>query len=85
MNRILNWLETKFSRQSAAIEAGERHTTRGVASKENVKEENNASDHTPTLPKITSLEETSFDVIESTGFDPYNSGSFESSKSRLHK
>ncbi len=84
MNRILKWLESKFSPRSAAVEADERHSPVGVTTKENVKEENSASDHTPTLPILTILEE-SYKVIESTGFDPYNSGSFESSKSRSHK
>ncbi len=85
MNWILNWLETKFSRHSTAVEPDERHAPVGVAPKENVKKENNASDHSPTLPKLASLEETSFDVIESTGFDPYDSGGFETSKSRSHR
>ncbi len=60
MKRILKWLETKFSRHSAAVEADERHTR--------------------TLAALTSLEEKPFVVFESTGFDPYNSGSFDTSK-----
>ena len=65
MKRILKWLETKFSRHSAAVEADERHTR--------------------TLATLTSREESPFVVFESTGYDPYNSGSFETSESRLRK
>jgi len=80
MKRILKWLETKFSRHSAAVEADERHIPVGVTTKENVKEENSDSDYTLTLATLTSLEEPPFVVFESTGFDPYNSGSFDTSK-----
>jgi hypothetical protein len=48
-------------------------------------EKHEDDDHTSTVPSLTSLEESSFLVVEETGFDPYNSGSFESSKSLLHK
>ena len=44
-----------------------------------------ADDPTPTLPVLTSLDASFFEVVESAGFDPYNSGSFESSKSRSNK
>ena len=60
MKRILKWLETKFSRHSAAVVADERHTR--------------------TLATLTRREESPFVVFESTGFDPYNSGSFDTSK-----
>ncbi len=85
MKRVLEWLETKFSRHSAGVKADERDTSVGVTTREIVKEENNASDRTPTIPALTILEESSFEIIESTGYDPYNSGSFETSKSRLRK
>jgi len=85
MKRVLKWLETKFSQHSAAVEADEHDTSVGVTTRENVKEENNASDRTPTIPTLTILEESSFEIIESTGYDPYNSGSFETSKSSLRK
>ncbi len=80
MKRILKWLETKFSQHSAAVEADETHSPIGVRPKENAKEENNDSDHTPILATLTILEEPPFVVFESTGFDPYNSGSFDTSK-----
>jgi len=85
MKRFLEWLETKFSRHSVAVEVDEHDTSVGVTTKENVKEENSASDRTPTIPALTILEESPFEIIESTGYDPYDSGSFESSKSRLRK
>ena len=85
MKRFLEWLETKFSRHSAGVEVDERDTSVGVTTRENVKEENNASDRTPTIPALTILEESSFEIIESTGYDPYNSGSFDTSKSLLRK
>ncbi len=85
MKRILKSLETKFSRHSAAVEADERHTPVGVTTKENVKEENSDSDYNPTVPTLTILDESLFVVIESTGYDPYNSGSFETSKLRSYK
>ncbi len=80
MKRIPKWLESKFYRHSAAVEVDEPHTPVGVRPKENVKEENSGSDHTPTLATLTSLKESPFVVFESTGFDPYNSGSFDRSK-----
>ena len=85
MKWFLEWLETKFSRHSAGVEADERDTSVRVTTKENVKGENSASDRTPTIPALTILEESPFEIIESTGYDPYDSGSFESSKSRLRK
>ena len=44
-----------------------------------------AADPAPTLPVLTSLDASFFEVAESTGFDPYNSGSFETSKLRSNK
>ncbi len=92
MKRVLEWLETKFSRHSAGVKADERDTSVGVTTKENSKEENSASDYTSTLPTLAIIRESSYEVSESsldaselTGFDPYNSGSFETSKSRSRK
>jgi len=81
MKRILKWLETKFSRHSATVEADERHTPI----------DKHDSHDTITLPVLRIREESSYVVIESPGlnespgFDPYNSGSFETSKSRSRK
>jgi hypothetical protein len=82
MNRVFKWLESKFSRDSGGVEADDRHTPVAATTKDKAKEENGDRGHTPTLPTLTSLSESSFEVVESTGFDPYNSGSFETSKSR---
>jgi len=62
MKRVLKWLETKFSQHSAAVE--EEYSVSG--------------DTTVVQPKLKTLDELSLDATESTGFDPYNSGSFES-------
>jgi len=76
MSRFLKWLETKFSRHSAAVEADERHTP----------VDKYASHDTVTQPVLRIREESSYIVIESpAGIDPYNSGRFESSESRLRK
>ncbi len=75
MKRILKWLETKFSRHSAAVEADERHTP----------VDKHVSHDTITQPVLRTRKESSYVVIESPGFDPYNSGSFETGKSRSHK
>jgi len=85
MKGILKWLDSKFSRYSAGVEADEHHTAVGVTTKENIEQENGDSDDTPTIPTLTILEDSSFEVTESTDFDPYDSGSFESSKSRSRK
>ena len=83
MNRFSKWLKCKFSRHSA--EADERHTSLGVRPAEYVKEENSGSDQITALLTRTSPKNSSHIVVESTGFDPYNSGSFEPSKSRSNK
>ena len=80
MKRILKSMESKFR---GCPEVRERVTSH--APENNVTTPNDAvSDHSATVPTLTTLGK-SFDVIESTGFDPYNSGSFESSKSRSYK
>ncbi len=69
MKRILKWLETKFSQHSAGVE-----------------EEYSVSGDTPIVqPKPSIRHKLSLDTSELTGFDPYNSASFETSKSRSHK
>ena len=83
MNRFSKWLKCKFSRHSA--EADERRISLGVRPAEYAKEENSGSDQITALLTRTSPKKSSYIVVESTGFDPYNSGSFESSKSRSNK
>jgi hypothetical protein len=64
MKRILKWLETKFCQHSAAVE--EEYSVSG--------------DTTVVQPKLSVRYKSSLDASESTGFDPYNSGSFGGSK-----
>ena len=85
MKQITNWLKSKFSSRSAGVEEDEHHVPVSVSAEENVKEETVASDHAPTQPTLMSLDQSLFEVIETTGFDPYNSGSFDSTKSRSRK
>ncbi len=112
MKRFLKWLETKFSRHSAIVEAEELHIPVGVrvTPKENIKEdytvelafdaavpgqvESDEPGKAIQMPDIydcgdpfkqqqlKTLDQSSPDASESTGFDPYNSGSFETSKTR---
>lgn len=81
MHQILKWLASRFSQRSADVEPDEQHAPVGATTNENVKQENSASDQAPTIPVLTLIQESSFEVIESVGFDPYNSGSFDASKS----
>ena len=88
MKRILKWLETKFSRHSAAVEADEPDTPVGVTVRVRVKPKDIAkeeysvevADDTITQRALGILDESSLDASESTGVDPYNSGSFDTSK-----
>ena len=84
MKRISKWLKNKFSRHSA--EADGHHAPLEVKPEENVEGEDSACDDTATLAILKSRNESSYIVVESpSGFDPYNSGSFESSKTRSQK
>jgi hypothetical protein len=94
MNRFFKWLETKFSRHSAIAEAEELHVPVGVSvtPKENVKEEYTVEvgfdQDTATDPELTILSDSSLDATESAGFDPYDTGCFDPSKTwvpRSHK
>ncbi len=96
MKRILKWLESKFSQRSDAVEADEPHTPVGVAEVPGRVESHGPGkdiqmpniydcDDPFKQPVLRIREESSYIVIESPGFDPYNSGSFDTSKSRSHK
>jgi hypothetical protein len=100
MKRFLNWLETKFSRHSAAVEGDERHTPegvrvrvrpKGIAEEEYSVEIGFDSDRTPTVPTLSILKESSYDVsesyevIEAAVFDPYDTGGHYTSKSSSRK
>ncbi len=81
MKRLFRWIESKISR----LPQDEQHSPVEDLTTENNQEENSDSAHTSTVPALTPIKESSFEVVESVGFDPYNSGSFESSKSRARK
>ncbi len=84
MKRISKWLKSKFSRHSA--EADGHHAPLEVRPEENVKGENSACDDTAPLAILKSRNESSYIVVESpSGFDPYDTGSVESSKTRSQK
>ena len=86
MKRVLKWLESKFSWHSSDVEADDHHAPLEVRPEENVKEENSGSGDTATLPILKSSKKSSYIVVESPpSIDPYNSGSFDSSKTRSHK
>ena len=96
MKRFLKWLETKFSRHSAAVEADEPHTTIRVRvkPKDTAEEEYRKDIQMPNIydcdnpfkqQQLKTLDQSSLDAGESTAVDPYNTGSFETSKSRSRK
>ncbi len=93
MKRILNWLETKFARHLATVEADELHTPVGVAevpgrveshgSEKDIQKPNIYNCDNPfKQPKLTIRYKSSLVTSESMGVDPYNTGSFDTSKSR---
>ncbi len=86
MKRILKWLETRFFGHSAAVEADAPHgRAESDEPGENVLIPDKYADDAITQPALRILDKSSLDATESTGFDPYNSGSFETSKSRSRK
>jgi hypothetical protein len=81
MKLISNWIEDHFAQRSEISDTAE-----SIEPKLCVQTPKNfAGDPTPTLPVLTSLDASFFEVAESNGFDPYNSGSFVTSKSRSGK
>ena len=95
MKRVLKWLETKFSRHSAAVEAEVPKRDESQAPGKDLQMPNIYDCDDPYKQqqlkfwedglKLTTLDESVYEVSESPGFDPYNSGSFETSKSRSNK
>ncbi len=73
MKRFLKWLETKFSRHSAAVEADEPgkdiHMPNIYACDDPYKQQ-----------QLKTLDQSSLDASESIGIDPYNTGIFDTSK-----
>ena len=81
MKWFSNWFESKGSEHSdVPSQPDRREPEKGVFIPQK-----SAVDATPTLPVLTSLDASFFEVAESDGFDPYNSGSFETKKSRSYK
>ena len=78
MKRFLQWLETKFSRHSAAVEVDELGKDIQMP---------NIYDCDDPFKKqqFKTLDQSSLDASESIGIDPYNTGIFETSKSRSNK
>ena len=85
MKQMTNWLERELTRRWAGAQENDRHAPERVGPRENGKEQIGVSDNTPTQPTLMNLDKSWFETIETNGFDPYNSGSFDSSKSRSHK
>ena len=56
------------------------------SARESVEEENCDGDEAMLLPTLLNSEESPYNIIvEKAGYDPYDSGSFETSKSRSRK
>jgi len=85
MKQMTNWLERELTPRSADAQDNDRHAPERTGPRENGKEQRGAGDNTPTQPTLISLDKSWFETIETNGFDPYNSGSFDSSKTRSKK
>jgi len=85
MKQMTNWLERELTPRSAGAQENDRHAPERAGPGENGKEQSAAGDSTRTQPTLISLDKSWFETIETDGFDPYNSGSFDSSKTRSHK
>jgi len=89
MKQILKWLETKISRHSPVIDSDAPQSPGRVQSNEPRKDVPIPNIYDCDDPckqqQLKILEESPFVVFESTGYDPYNSGRFETSKLRSHK
>lgn len=80
MNRILKWLESKFSRPANNDETNPGPVPARVTESDDVRNEQDDLDHTATHPSLAAIEDVPVVIEEPDDFDPYNSGSFESSK-----
>ena len=78
MKRMRKWLESNLPQRSAA----EPHSPVEVISGETVEAEYIDIDETAVLPTLANVDESSFTVFDSTGFESYNSDNFGTSKSR---
>ena len=78
MNQISKWFARKASQHT---ESPSQTDMREPRTSDQFPQEC-AGDPTHTLPVLTNLDASFFEIADSVGFDPYNSGSFETSKSR---
>ncbi len=75
MKRFLKWLETKFSLYSAAVEADQ--------SGKDIQMPNSYDCEDPfKQQQLKTLDQSSLDSSESIGVDPYNTGRFDTPKTR---
>ena len=81
MKRISKWFERSDSKKSDLPSQTDRYEPKPSE----LTPSQCAPDLSATLPVLTSLDASFFEVAESDGFDPYNSGSFVSSKSGTSK
>ena len=84
MKQIIEWLETKFSRDSAAVETDDGH--KPVESHKppvNVPVQKiEANQETMTGSDPGAQDDTEFSSSREKGFDPYNTGPLDTSKWR---
>lgn len=85
MKRIAKLLQGELVIRAEVDEEDEPQTSVNAMSAENANEESRFSEHTPTVAILTSLDASALIIAHTNRFDPYNSGSFVSSKSRLKK
>lgn len=75
MNRIIKWLEAKFSQPRKTIVPVQRSNTVSVKSDE-IGNDDCGTDvsfgHVPTVPDLQILDQSSPGIDKSTGFNPYD-------------
>ena len=84
MKPILEWLETKISRNSAAVEADKRHTP---VARQEPKEKppvpnEDVDQETVTGPGLRTQDDAEPEHSREKGFDPYNTGPLDISKAK---
>ena len=85
MTRIAKLLEGELLIRPDVDEWDDPQSSAETMAEENTREEDKFSEHTPTVAILTSLDASALIIADTNHFDPYNSGRFESSKSRLNK
>ncbi len=84
MKRIAKLLEGELVIKPEVDEEDEMLPSVGAIAEENIKQQV-FSEHTPTVAILTSLDASALIIGDSDCFDPYNSGRFDSSKSKSKK